>query len=407
MAHSFDALIVGAGPAGSLAAERLARAGRRVCLFDGRKPQEPKACGGGVTSKALKRYPHLLHAAAQIIDRVEMFAPSGRAANLPLSTPFAIFSRAELDSYLRDRAENAGAVVVRMRARLGSRPSVRSEKWTLCTPDGETYESDFLAAADGVNSPFARLLTGSLPRDEMEVAFGYRTALPSPTLTPTMIAFLEGWQGYAWAFPRVDHVSFGIATGQDSFDHAALDRLLRLMMNGYEEYRRTGDVDAWRSWQKRSAAGGDFTSEQSNDDKTLMRYAARIPCPSMKTWNTRRAAGENWALLGDAAGFADPITGEGIYYALRSGELFAEALLADSIESYEDRWRADFGDELMRAANLRQMFYGHFAGGIFTERMIRLASSHRGTRRILGELISGEQGYTNLRSNLLRALRSI
>lgn len=404
MAHSFDALIVGAGPAGSLAAEKLARAGKRVCLFDGRKPHEPKACGGGVTSKALKRYPHLLHATAQIIERVEMFAPSGRAANLLLSIPFAIFSRAELDSYLCDRAKSAGAVIVHMRARLESRPDARNRKWILCTPDGETYESDFLAAADGANSPFARLLTGSLPHNEMEVAFGYRAALQAPAPMPTTIAFLEGWQGYAWAFPRVDHVSFGIATGQETFDHAALDRLLRSMMNRYEEYRRTEDVSGWHDWQRRVASRGDFTSEQNAGDKTVVRYAARIPCPSAKTWNTRRAASENWALLGDAAGFADPITGEGIYYALRSGELFAEALLSNSVESYEDSWRADFGDELMRAANLREMFYGDFAGGIFTERMIRLAGSHRGTRRILGELISGEQGYTNLKSRLLRAL---
>ena len=61
-------------------------------------------------------------------------------------------------------------------------------------------------------------------------------------------------------------------------------------------------------------------------------------------------AGEDWALLGDAAGFADPVTGEGIYYALRSAELFAEAYAANDLASYEKRWRADFGRELRRDA---------------------------------------------------------
>ena len=58
--EQFDVLIVGAGPAGSFAAERLAQGGARVALFDGRPEGEPKACGGGVTAKALKAWPHLL-----------------------------------------------------------------------------------------------------------------------------------------------------------------------------------------------------------------------------------------------------------------------------------------------------------------------------------------------------------
>ena len=68
----FDVIIVGAGPAGSFAAERLARAGVSVALVDGRPPGEPKACGGGVTSKALKAWPHLLEAVGRTIDELDM-----------------------------------------------------------------------------------------------------------------------------------------------------------------------------------------------------------------------------------------------------------------------------------------------------------------------------------------------
>jgi flavin-dependent dehydrogenase len=66
------------------------------------------------------------------------------------------------------------------------------------------------------------------------------------------------------------------------------------------------------------------------------RYAARIPGLALETWNTRRVGSDTWALLGDAAGFADPVTGEGIYYALRSAELFAEAYLAGRAADYEE-----------------------------------------------------------------------
>src|SRR2546427_5425530 len=90
--REFEVLIVGAGPAGSFAAERLAAAGVRVALFDGRPEGEPKACGGGVTGKALKAWPHLLEAVGRTVTELEMYAPSGRCLQLKLDEPFAIYS---------------------------------------------------------------------------------------------------------------------------------------------------------------------------------------------------------------------------------------------------------------------------------------------------------------------------
>jgi len=107
-------------------------------------------------------------------------------------------------------------------------------------------------------------------------------------------------------------------------------------------------------------------------------------------------------LLGDAAGFADPVTGEGIYYALRSAELFAEAYAANDLASYEKKWRADFGGELRRASKMRRRFYGDFFGAPFTDRMIKLARAHPGIRRTLRELVAGDQGYLDLKRKLAR-----
>src|SRR5437763_11435068 len=104
----FDVLIVGAGPAGSFAAERLARAGVRVALFDGRPPGEPKACGGGVTSKALRAWPHLLEATGRTVEEVEMYSPAGARVRLRLREPFAIYSRSAFDSFFRARAYASG-----------------------------------------------------------------------------------------------------------------------------------------------------------------------------------------------------------------------------------------------------------------------------------------------------------
>src|ERR1051325_8561379 len=105
----YEVLVVGAGPAGSFAAEKLARNGVRVALFDGRPFGEPKACGGGVTSKALKAWPHLLEAVGRTVDEIEMYSPAGKRLHLKLNEPFAIYSRTAFDLYLRDRAGESGA----------------------------------------------------------------------------------------------------------------------------------------------------------------------------------------------------------------------------------------------------------------------------------------------------------
>jgi flavin-dependent dehydrogenase len=100
----YDLLIAGAGPAGSFAAELLAKGGAKVALFDGRPEGEPKACGGGVTAKALKAWPHLLNAVGRTITELDLYSPSSKRLHLVLDEPFAIYSRLAFDCYLRDRA---------------------------------------------------------------------------------------------------------------------------------------------------------------------------------------------------------------------------------------------------------------------------------------------------------------
>jgi flavin-dependent dehydrogenase len=414
----FDVLIIGAGPAGSFAAERLARGGARVALFDGRPAREAKACGGGVTSKALKAWPFLLEAGGRTVSEVLMMSPSGARVRLKLDEPFAIYSRRAFDSHMRERARRAGAHV------FDRRVTASAEKddeglWAVRAKGGGEWRGRVLAAADGANSAVARRLAGPLPNSEMEVAFGYRTPLDEADDAPTVIAFLPGWAGYAWAFPRLDHISFGIATTQDDFDHKALDRMLwDFMVEYYCEReaatasREEGDATRVESVGGRGVARGEKHDDRGGVEERLRvegrlrslaeRYAARIPGLAPETFDRRRAAGADWALLGDAAGFADPVTGEGIYYALRSAELFAESFLAGDVQAYEAKWRADFGRELRRASQMRRRFYGDFFGGAFTDRMIKFARLHSGVRRTLRELVAGDQGYLDLKRTLAR-----
>lgn len=401
MTH-FDYLIVGAGPAGSFAAELLVKAGKRVALFDGRPEGEPKACGGGVTAKALKAWPQLLNAVGRTINELDLYSPSGKGLHLELDEPFAIYSRLAFDSYLRDRARDAGAEV--FFEKISARRAKRTEAgWSLTSESSGEWNGRILVGADGANSGIGKKLAGALPPSDMEVAFGYRAPLPSIGDAPTVVAFLPRWVGYAWAFPRPDHISFGIATTQDAFEHQPLDDLLWQFMIGY--YTEPSNAKR-KFWTKDS--GEQTGSIREHLNKTAERYAARIPGLADKTWDTRKVCGDDWALLGDAAGFADPVTGEGIYYALRSAELFAECCLTGNLIDYELRWREDFGGELRRAAQMRRRFYGNFWGAPFTERMIDFARGHRGVKRVLRELVAGEQGYVGLKKKLVKsALRPV
>src|ERR1041385_4097068 len=200
---SFEVIIVGAGPAGSFAAERLASAGVRVALVDGRPPGEPKACGGGVTSKALKAWPHLLEAVGRTIYELDMYSPSGKHLHLKLDEPFAVYSRIAFDSFLRERAREAGAEV--LADKIPARGFKRMEdSWTIRTQGGEELSSKFLVGADGANSAIAKKLAGPLAPAEMEVAFGYRAPLTEyqkpereglrfSTEPRTVVAFLPKW----------------------------------------------------------------------------------------------------------------------------------------------------------------------------------------------------------------------
>ena len=134
--------------------------------------------------------------------------------------------------------------------------------------------------------------------------------------------------------------------------------------------------------------------------RTRSAYAHTIPSPSADPESIRAIAGERWALVGDAAALADPITGEGIYYALRSAVALADALREGPVTRYPERLLADFGHELLAAARLPRAL---LRAGASRRRMVRFASRSAAIRTILADLVLGEQGYGRLKRRLVRA----
>src|SRR5262245_52426308 len=139
--------IIGAGPAGSLCAARLAQNGGNVLLFDPRGAWE-KPCGGGVTAKAFKRYPFLNSCVDthRSIDRLSVVSPRGSQTQIVLEEPICIYSRSVLNQLLLDRAVADGVRFLRERV-LDVR--LRETGWELLT-DRDVHVVDFLVGADGV-----------------------------------------------------------------------------------------------------------------------------------------------------------------------------------------------------------------------------------------------------------------
>jgi len=134
-------------------------------------------------------------------------------------------------------------------------------------------------------------------------------------------------------------------------------------------------------------------------------FSHLLPALTTASWGDLRLAGDGWALAGDAAGLVDPVTGEGIYFAMRSGELLAEALLAGAPETYPERVWRDFGRRLALGSRLAHLFYhDDFLGAPSTTRLVQFAARSRVFAELLQDLIDGSQSYAGLAGRLYSSL---
>jgi len=162
--------IVGGGPAGAFAAAELARAGRDVWLFEEKLAWE-KPCGGGITPKAVERWPFLRDARVERrwVDRCELIAPSGRKVRFHLDREIAIFSRTVLNGLMLEKVREAGAEVRAERVLTIVRDG---ESWSLQTSSA-IYRADFLVLASGARNPFRSQFSQALGPENCTVAVSY------------------------------------------------------------------------------------------------------------------------------------------------------------------------------------------------------------------------------------------
>jgi geranylgeranyl reductase family protein len=294
MMSRYDVIIVGAGPAGSTAAYRLAEGGADVLLLDRARFPRDKPCGGGVTGRAARLIPFRIDPVVeQVVSFVDLRLRYGRTYARGSGRPLVYMTqRLCLDHYLAERAAEAGAEF-----RDGVRVTkVENGDGVAVTADGERIEAQALIGADGVNGITARALSLG---GNTTVGVGLEGNLPH---TKTNAARYEGRValefgivpgGYGWVFPKGNHVNVGVgAWGSEG--PRLRDHLRRLCAEHRVSLEDLEDVRGYR-----------------------------LPLRSPKATLARGRA----LLVGDAAGLIDPVSGDGMYEGFLSSKLASDAVL--------------------------------------------------------------------------------
>jgi geranylgeranyl reductase family protein len=330
MTNRYDAIVVGAGPAGSTAARKLALGGARVLLLDKAPFPRDKPCGGGVTFRAdeandldlapvTEREIYGVRVSAAMKRRFDRTSPNILAR---------MTQRSRLDAYLAEQAAAAGAD---FRDGHGAREIDVSATRAVVRANGDVYEARVLVGADGVNGAASRAL-GLAPAGEHAVALEANYPLDD--------ALGREWErfialdlggipgGYGWVFPKGDHLNVGVG-GWTSVGPTLRARL--------SEYCRFYGFDESRLFGHRG-----YRLPLRDDNQPVVRGAAM--------------------LAGDAAALVDPLSGEGIWAAFVSGRLAAAEALrylgeeVGDLRGYQRALDASMRDEILASRRLMAVF---------------------------------------------------
>jgi len=300
---TYDAVVVGGGPAGATAAADLARRGRSVLLLD--RAGRIKPCGGAVPPRLIEEFEIPQSLLVARITAARMVAPSRRNVDMPIDGGFVgMVDREVFDEWLRARAAAAGAVrLIGTFERLTrDTDGVAIVHYRPATPMGAapavTVRTRAVIGADGAASAVAREAMPDAER--VPYVYAYHEIVRSP---PPDTTGFDGtrcdvyYQGrlspdfYGWIFPHGATTSVGVGTAHKGFS----------LRGATTELRASAGLDGCA---------------------TLRREGAPIPLRPLSRWDN----GRDVVLAGDAAGVVAPASGEGIYYAMTGGRLAAEAV---------------------------------------------------------------------------------
>ena len=293
----YQVIIIGAGPAGSMAGYFLAKSGFRVLILEKSSFPRRKVCAGGLTHRAYQQIPFninpVLHSKVNwgyVTSRGRLITTIRR--DLPISY---LVDRPSFDAFLLDQALQVGA-----ECHLGSRVTAihLAQESIRVDANLQNYTCDYLIGADGVNSLVAKT-TGLIPDRKTSLAYEARLSLPANPNEKWIdsISFDFGTLlgGYGWIFPKKDHLNVGVCKSWPN--QRATKRHLQRFINQHPVLKRLPIIDL-RAFPV--PLGGEIYKLNHN----------------------------HVLLAGDAANLADPWLGEGLYYALKSARYASDAIIS-------------------------------------------------------------------------------
>lgn len=377
MANSltYDAVVVGAGPAGAMAAHELARGGARVLLLEKARLPRYKPCGGGLTPRARAVSPLAASfpAEAQADTILVLYRRQMLSCRVP--SPLAMVMRDRFDAYLAEQAVAAGA---ELRDGTALARLERAGGGVRLVAGGDTVTARYIVGADGARGLTARLAGFPQPIRPAAPAIEVELIVPDAVHAryegATLIDATTVRGGYGWVFGKGEHLSVGVAA---------------LVPAGRRELR--AGLDRFLVRHEGLSAG-----------RVRLRRGHVIPLAGHRaSW--RRGP---IVLAGDAAGLADPLTGEGISYALASGRRAGRAVLdalagqPEALPRYERFITRTLCGDLRYARWFAALAYRYPAP------LLEALAAHEGLRMVAASAIGGALPYRTLVARLARRVAS-
>jgi len=375
MAERFDLIVVGSGPAGSAAATVAARGGLRVALVDRSAFPRDKLCGGAVTGRCVGYLDTIFGQPVapdlfRTLTRLRLAYQGETMGLIKDAPPLHLTMRREFDAALHRHAVRAGAQVFAP-VRIAQ---IDTAQTRLHLADGRVLEGALIIGADGCNSATARALYGR-PFDPADVSFALEVevARRKGALRIVEIDLAAAHWGYGWVFPKAKSVTIGVGG----------------------MHLRNPDMKAHMRAYLEAFVPPDEAEAAMQGCK-----GAFLPAGVY-----RKVPGAGRVLLaGDAAGLVDPVTGEGIAWAMRSGQLAGEACVQAMQSGTPEAALGLYGKELAyvqreidRARQIQKLIFFSPHSATVVRSLVRMPNVQRAFLRIL----SGERDYQDMSSKTL------
>ncbi len=387
----YDVIIVGAGPAGSTAGMALKDRGYKVLMIDKSIFPRDKFCGGGLSRRVIKRFPFLAESIHSIplhdVQNVCIASPNGITAYEQRKEPiYFMIRRRDFDTMLLKRCRNNGIDV--LEGQRVTRLIRKTDSIEVLVHTGQKFSGKLVIGADGVHSVIAKQsgLNPGWNADEIAIDFMEESSYQHFHLNErkTMYVFYgyNASDGYGYVFPKKDHVNIGIGFLKNFYQKS--------QQKPYETYKQfVGFLN------KHGFVEG--TPQRRN----FHGFFLPLGGPLHKTFTDRVL------LCGDAAGFVNAFTGEGIYYAMVSGEHAAntamQALRYDNfretvLSNYQKSWRGEIGQELKLSVKIQKELFARIH---LVDTIVKAAKNNPPLRRALTDYTIGELDYSDLKRKVL------